>query len=316
MKILKIFGVVVGLHVFALMLIFANPGCSSTPKRPPVPSDTAVGPEASPTVILPPPTAAANEVSPVIYAPPAAGDVSPVSAAPDAADGSIRFSPTRPGTAAASTLEAAPVAGVTPASTYTVVRGDSLWAIAHRNHLRVSELAKANGLRTNAPIRLGQKLIIPGKSGNGQAPAAAGHKSAKSSAAAAPRASAQTVKHIVKSGETLGGIARKYQVKVGEIATANNIADPAKIRPGMELIIPGWRAPTRHAQKSPEAESPPAAPAPAVSEPAPAEPAGPVVQPAPAPNVVEPAPADDAGPQPADEPPVIQIQNDSTPNHS
>ena len=40
MKILKIFGVVVGIHLFALLLIFANPGCSSTSKPPPAPNIT------------------------------------------------------------------------------------------------------------------------------------------------------------------------------------------------------------------------------------------------------------------------------------
>ena len=39
MKILKIFGIVVGIHLFALILIFANPGCSSTTK--PTPSTGA-----------------------------------------------------------------------------------------------------------------------------------------------------------------------------------------------------------------------------------------------------------------------------------
>jgi hypothetical protein len=52
MKILKIFGIVVGIHVFALVLIFANPGCSTTTKPPPVPSDTVAqsGPPAVVTV--------------------------------------------------------------------------------------------------------------------------------------------------------------------------------------------------------------------------------------------------------------------------
>ena len=40
MKILKIFGIVVGIHVFALILIFANPGCSSTTKPTPALADT------------------------------------------------------------------------------------------------------------------------------------------------------------------------------------------------------------------------------------------------------------------------------------
>ena len=40
MKILKIFGIVVGIHVFALISIFANPVGSSTTKPPPAPHDT------------------------------------------------------------------------------------------------------------------------------------------------------------------------------------------------------------------------------------------------------------------------------------
>ena len=40
MKILKIFGLVVGIHVAALILIFANPGCSSSTKPAPSPGDT------------------------------------------------------------------------------------------------------------------------------------------------------------------------------------------------------------------------------------------------------------------------------------
>jgi LysM repeat protein len=301
MKILKIFGVVVGLHVFALMLIFVNPGCSSTSKPPPAPSDTMVGTHdaGAPTVVLPPPHAAANEVSPVIYAPPAAGEGSPVSAAPEAGANGVRFSPTRPGTAAASTLDLAPVA-VTPASAYTVVRGDSLWSIAHRHHLTVAELAAANNLKPSAPVRIGQKMIIPGKSTASASAASSPAPAAKT--AAASRSTAQTVKHVVKPGETLGGIARKYQVKIGEIATANNIADPAKIRPGQELIIPGWQAPASQAAKPAPKVEMPAISAPA---PAPAAPDNAVVQPAP--DVVQPAPS------PESEPPVIPVQDESAP---
>jgi LysM repeat protein len=96
---------------------------------------------------------------------------------------------------------------------------------------------------------------------------AAPAKSAMAEPAAAPAAkgSGDTVKHIVKAGETLGAIARKYQVKVGEIATANNISDPKKIHPGMELIIPGWQAPSG---KSGAKSTAKAAPAPTSSKPA------------------------------------------------
>jgi LysM repeat protein len=42
----------------------------------------------------------------------------------------------------------------------------------------------------------------------------------------------------VKPGETLGAIARKFHVKTQDLLVANNIADPRKIRPGQNLVIP------------------------------------------------------------------------------
>ena len=247
MKILKIFGIVVGVHVFALILIFANPGCSSSTKSKPKSADTAIQSEPSPVVTVPsqstvryaadsPFSAASldeNGNSPVMAA--------PISFNPDApaTSGGVRFSPTRPNTPVASTLQAQPVAGVIPASAYTVVKGDSLWSVAKAHHLTVGELASANNLTTGTTLRLGQKLLIPVKAAAVTPPAAPAQLEPP-----APKPSAEAVTHVVKAGETLGAIARKYQVTVGEIATANNITDPAKIRPGRELIIPGWRSPS------------------------------------------------------------------------
>ena len=243
MKVLKIFGVVVGIHVFALILIFANPGCSAMTKTPPAPSETVVKADPPPPTITVPNTAAAD--TSVNFDPNA-----PAISMPAA----IRYSPTRPNTPAAGVLASEPVADVMPATTYTVAGGDSLWSIAHKNHLSKAELAAANNLKPEAALKVGQKLIIPGKSIAGStagartaAPMAA---TAASEPAAGPKGPADSVKHTVKPGETLGAIARKYQVKVGDIATANNISDPMKIRPGMELIIPGWQTPVGKSAKS------------------------------------------------------------------
>ncbi len=235
MKILKIFGIVVGIHVFALILIFANPGCSAMTKTSPAPADTVVKSDApSPTITVP--TVASGDT---------ATGFDPNSPAISVST-AIRYSPTRPNTPAAGALEAEPVADVTPATTYTVGKGDSLWSIAHKNHLTKAELAAANNLRPESTLRQGQKLIIPGKAPATTAAKSAAPASTKGTmaeAAPAAKGPADSVKHTVKPGETLGAIARKYQVKVGEIATANNISDPAKIHPGMELIIPGWQTP-------------------------------------------------------------------------
>lgn len=216
MKILKILGIAAGIHALALILIFANPGCSNS-------------------------KAAAPDPSPISAAP--GGDSSAPSSAtitaPDSSVG-IRYSPTRPGTVVASALETQPVSDVTPAKTYTVGHGDSLWSVAKKNQLTKADLASANNLGTNAVLHVGQKLIIPSKGAQASAPSAASAKAPES--APAEKASADSTRHVVKPGETLGGIARKYGVKQGEIAVANNITDPRKIQPGQELIIPAKSA--------------------------------------------------------------------------
>lgn len=247
MKILKIFGLVVGIHLFALVLILANPGCSSTSKPAPTPADTVVTPP--PTVRLPAPTSTATPAAAPeapLFAP-ASPAFNPDAPATAAAAGGVRFVPTRPGSPVAGALVAEPVADVTPTSTYVVKSGDSLWTIAKKHNLTLSQLAAANNLPASVNLKPGQKLLIPGKGNGNTAPAAA----APATGAAAPakavepapaRATGSGTKHTVKSGESLGGIARLYGVKAPDIAVANNISDPAKIRAGMELVIPGGDA--------------------------------------------------------------------------
>jgi LysM repeat protein len=248
MKILKIFGIVVGIHLFALILIFANPGCSSTTKTAPSPGDTTSKSTPAPVVSLPATTPAAAAPEPAS----SAISFNPNAPAAPAAVSSTgeRFVPTRPNTAVAGALLAEPVADITPATSYTVKSGDNLWTIARKNNITVAQLTAANSLSSNASLRPGQKLIIPGKSASSAMSVPLATTTAPTTkapdplaAAAAGRSSTEGMKHIVKSGETLGAIARKYDVRQGELAVLNNISDPAKIRPGMELVIPGYQTP-------------------------------------------------------------------------
>ena len=67
MKILKIFGIVVGIHVFALLLIFANPGCSSSSKQPGLTDASSESPatpaSATSTTVTPAPAPVVNPTS-------------------------------------------------------------------------------------------------------------------------------------------------------------------------------------------------------------------------------------------------------------
>ena len=243
MKIIKILGIAVGLHALALILIFANPGCSYT-------------------------KAATADTPPISAAPPgdstAQGGIAP---APEPI--TVRYSPTRPGTAVASALTSEPVSDVVPATTYIVARGDNLSTIAKKNQLRRVDLAAANKLSADAILHIGQKLIIPAKAAPAGPPASPGAAQRPAESAPAEKASAEAVRHQVKTGETLGEIARRYGVKVGDVAEANNITDPRRIQPGQELVIPAKSARQAKGAKSPSgapeaarAAAAPAAPGP------------------------------------------------------
>ena len=217
MKILKILGIAAGLHALALILIFSSPGCS----------DTKAAPDNPPISAAPGGDSSAQAPSAVITPPDTVG---------------IRYSPTRPGTTVASALEAAPVSDVTPATTYTVRGGDTLSGIAKKNQLSKADLAAANNLRPTSVLHSGQKLIIPSKPTAGAAAFEASAAARTPEASPSEKAPADATRHVVRPGETLGAIARKYGVKQGDIAVANNITDPRKIQPGQELVIPARSA--------------------------------------------------------------------------
>jgi membrane-bound lytic murein transglycosylase D len=46
-------------------------------------------------------------------------------------------------------------------NTHVVGKGDSLWAVARRHSVAVAELAKANRIKPDTPLREGQRLTIP-----------------------------------------------------------------------------------------------------------------------------------------------------------
>jgi murein DD-endopeptidase MepM/ murein hydrolase activator NlpD len=78
-------------------------------------------------------------------------------------------------TPAATSPAGKPVTAASAASSVHVVnRGDTLLNIAHRNHVSLAELARANGIDPAAKLLLGMKLVVPAKTAAGAQPALAG----------------------------------------------------------------------------------------------------------------------------------------------
>ena len=260
MKILQIFGAVVAVHLLAFIFIFASPGCSSGPRTMPTPDATAPAAPSQPALTYSSPSVA----EPVDLGTPSYTPASP----------SGHATPTRPGSAAAVAVTP-PKAGekVAPVSTYTVERGDSLWSISKKHGLSVGELAKLNSIPTGTALQPGRKLIVPGKPGavkESMTPLGMSLPAEKTPTPIRP-SNGESVKHTVAVGESLGVIARKYQVRVAELADANHITDLSKVRAGQVLVIPGFKAVSSKGSTTaakPAADTP-AAPAETTPAPAP-----------------------------------------------
>ena len=105
---------------------------------------------------------------------------------------------------------------------HTVSPGETLGAIAARNHTSVRALAEANGVADVDRIIVGQVLVIPSGGGTG----------------ATGGSGAATVVHVVAPLETLSGIALRYGTSVSALASANGISNPNIVRIGARLQVP------------------------------------------------------------------------------
>lgn len=124
------------------------------------------------------------------------------------------------------------VKNATSYMTYTVQTGDTLWKIARKYNCSITEIMAANSDRIKNPNRIhaGWQLKIPqsGAPITGSTPDAVLPENRKSGI------------YIVRQGDTLWKIARKYGCSVAEIVSLNRelIRDPALIYSGWELKVP------------------------------------------------------------------------------
>ena len=112
---------------------------------------------------------------------------------------------------------------------HVVRRGDNLSTISKRYGTTVAAVRRANGLRGSV-IRAGQRLSIVAGAGATMA----SRPAATSASGAEP--SSESVTHVVRRGENLSVISKRYGTTVGAVQRANGMRGSV-IRPGQRLSI-------------------------------------------------------------------------------
>ena len=103
---------------------------------------------------------------------------------------------------------------------YRVRRGDTLSRLARRNKTTISTLRRINKMSRRSILRAGRKIKIP-------------YYNQKVN----KKKSALAHSHVVKTGESLNSISKKYKVKVGNLKKLNNLLSASVIHPGQVLKL-------------------------------------------------------------------------------
>jgi len=142
---------------------------------------------------------------------------------------------------------------------HTVQPGENLFRIGLKYGVPWQTIAAANGI-DSTKIYVGQQLRIPVSGETATQVEAAPAPSTESAPPTDSAASAESTSipstYTVARGETLNSIARRFGLTTGQLAVANNIANPDRIFYGQVLVIPGG---TASAPVEPSAPAVPAA---------------------------------------------------------
>ncbi|MDI1364156.1 MAG: LysM peptidoglycan-binding domain-containing protein, partial [bacterium] len=120
--------------------------------------------------------------------------------------------PTPSVTTTTTTSVTGPVVNVAgPRQVYTVKSGDTLTAIAKRFDLSVKDLADANDLNAEKPLKLGAKIKGPATTSKA---------------------------YVAQSGDTLTEIAKRFGVSLKALAAENGVKTGAAVKKGQKVLLP------------------------------------------------------------------------------
>lgn len=136
------------------------------------------------------------------------------------------------GSAPAAPAAPAKTAGSSSTARYVVKSGDTISAIAARHGLSTAAVLAANGMNNATIIHPGQVIKLGASAAPAPARAAA---PAPAKASSAKPATGKT--YVIKSGDTLSGIAARHGVGLAALASANGISVNAIIYPGQVIRL-------------------------------------------------------------------------------
>jgi type II secretory pathway predicted ATPase ExeA/LysM repeat protein len=115
---------------------------------------------------------------------------------------------------------------------YRIERGDNLTVIARRFGVTVEQLTEWNDLARADVLQVGRRLVIQGPTDRGSTRVAASPKEP-----ALPLAGQERVDYRVRRGDTLYGIAQRFDVTVADLTRWNELANNGHLLAGQRLVI-------------------------------------------------------------------------------
>ena len=136
-------------------------------------------------------------------------------------------------TASTNTSSSSSTTASSTTSTYTVQSGDTLSGIAAKFNTTTAKLTNLNNLANPNTIYVGQVLKL-----------SATTASTSTSNSSSTTSSSTTSTYTVQSGDTLSGIAAKFNTTTAKLTNLNNLANPNTIYVGQHLVINGTTSST------------------------------------------------------------------------
>jgi len=109
--------------------------------------------------------------------------------------------------------------------TYTIKKGDSLWSIANEMGVNIGALSRWNNLHPDKKLMPGDKLKIRMNKTSGPPNEPFGKRAGKE------------IVYVVKEGDTLWSIAKKFNLTISEIKTRNYLNEADQIHPEDRLML-------------------------------------------------------------------------------